>query len=389
MEGIILENKKIMLLVVGIAFIALSYGMLAGTFELFPFEIYNKAKEVMFSEHSRNYPDKNAHIYDTNPTDLIKISNQDEADQKRNELIQFIWKDKSISNKFPSKIIENFSDSDYDEMPNLKQIDRILVQMENDVDSKIYHFIPNNPKNLAIIYHQGHGGDFLMGKKTIEYFVDEGYDVLAFMMPLYGKNNQPIVDTNFGKIHLINHNHLTFLDTDTFTSMKFFVEPIAQTMNYLEEKYEFDKFYMVGLSGGGLTVTIYSALDERISETYSIAGSYPIYLEATKLRPGHYEYLNMDFYQIANYLELYILSSYGNERKFVQIFNEFDLCCYEGTWFKTYEDDVTKAVYNLEQGEFLIYLDSTHTEHKISEHALEIISTSIKNSLDTQIEEEK
>ena len=42
MEGIILENKKIMLLVVGIAFIALSYGMLAGTFELFPFEIYNK-----------------------------------------------------------------------------------------------------------------------------------------------------------------------------------------------------------------------------------------------------------------------------------------------------------------------------------------------------------
>jgi len=357
--------------------------MLAGTFELFPYEVYNKAKQIAFSEFDRNYPDKDAHIYDTNPTELIKIKNENELFQKRDKLIQFIWKDDLISERLPDNITKDFSSSDYDYISNLKQIDRIHVKMEYGLDSKVYHFIPKKANNSVILYHQGHSGDFLMGKNSIEYFVNNGFNVLAFAMPLYGKNTQPIVETDFGKIKLINHNHLIFLETDDFTSMKFFVEPIARSLNYLDQEYDFEKYYMVGLSGGGLVTTIYSALDERILESYSVAGSYPIYLEATKERPGHYEYLNMNFYRIANYLELYVMSSYGNERKFIQIFNEFDLCCYEGTWFKTYEDDVTKTVSNLDKGKFLIYLDSTHKEHKISEYALEIIISSIKGLSET------
>jgi len=375
-----LKGNLFIILIISTSLFALSYGMLAGTFELFPYEVYNLAKQVIFSELERNYPNKDAHIYDTNPLDLIKISNEEQALEKRDELIKFIWKEGTISKKTPDKITRNYVDMDYDDISNLKQIDRLVVKMEYGVDSKIYHFIPEKSNNLALLYHQGHGGDFFLGKNTIKYFVENGYNVLAFEMPLYGKNNNPIVETDFGKIRLINHNHLIFLETNNFTSMKFFVEPIAEVLNYLEQKHEFEKFYMVGLSGGGLIATIYPALDERISESYSVAGSHPIYLEATETRPGHYEYLNMNFYRIANYLELYVLSSYGDERKFVQIFNEFDLCCYEGTWFKTYEDDVTKTVSNLSKGEFKIYLDSTHKEHKISENALNIISKSIENS---------
>lgn len=375
-----MKNSWIILLVCSIGFLALSYGLVAGTFKIFPYESYNFVKQIVFSELDRDYPDKEDYIYSTNPSELIKIENKEDIFQKRSELIKFVWKENSISNKMPDRITENFISLDYNDIENLKQIDKIYVTMEYGVDSKAYHFIPKNAKNSVILYHQGHGGDFLIGKNSIKHFIEDGFHVVAFSMPLYGKNNQPIVETDFGTIKLLNHNHLIFLEKDDFTAMKFFFEPISRSLNYLEQNYEFEKYIMVGLSGGGLITTIYPAIDDRILESYSVAGSHPIYLEATKKRPGHYEYLNMDFYRIANYLELYVMASYGEERKFVQIFNEFDLCCYEGTWYETYQNSVKNRVEMLEKGEFTIFLDSTHKEHKISEYALNVIKNSINQS---------
>lgn len=374
-----MKNNLVFVLICSVAFTALSYGILAGTFELFPYEIYNKAKQITFSELDRNYPDKEDYIRSTNPSKLIKIENESDLLDKRNKLIKFIWKENTIPQTLPNKITKDIVSSKYDYISNLKQIDKLNIKMEYEVNSIVYHFVPKESNNSIILYHQGHGGDFYMGRDSIEYFINNGYDVLAFSMPLYGMNNKPIVETDFGTIKLIEHEHFRFLETESFTPMKFFVDPISRSLNYIEQEYNFEKYYMVGLSGGGLMTVIYPALDERISESFSIAGSYPIYLEATKKSPGHYEYLNMDFYQISNYLELYTMASYGQDRKLVQIFNEFDLCCYEETWYETYENDVKNKISSLGKGEFHIYLDSTHKEHKISEYALEIINDSITN----------
>ena len=252
--------------------------------------------------------------------------------------------------------------------------------MEHEVNSIPYLFIPEYSNDKLIIYHQGHAGDFYKGKETIQFFLEHNYSVLAFSMPLLGMNNQPIVEvSNIGTIQLTSHEHLQFLESSQFSPIQFFVEPIVVSLNYLDENYDFSSYDMVGISGGGWTTTLYPAIDDRISHSYSIAGSVPIYLRSTPQNYGDYEQWLPDLYMIANYLDLYVLNSYGDGRKFVQIFNKYDPCCFSGDMFRTYENEVKETLYKLDGGNFEIYLDDSHKNHEISEFTLEVIIDSLEN----------
>ena len=95
----------------------------------------------------------------------------------------------------------------------------------------LYLFLADNSNNKLIIYHQGHDGDFISGKESIVFLINEGYSVLALSMPLLGMNNQPIIDLNdFGKIKFTNHRHFHLLESFNFSPVKFFVEPIGVSL---------------------------------------------------------------------------------------------------------------------------------------------------------------
>ena len=195
-------------------------------------------------------------------------------------------------------------------------------------------------------------------------------------MPLLGMNNQPVVETQFGKIKLTSHNHFQFLESEQFSPMKYFIEPIAISLNYVDEQFNFDKYMMVGISGGGWTVGLYSALDERISESYSVAGSVPIFLRSIPGNSGDYEQLEPGLYNIANYLDLYILSSIGQNRTHTQIFIKDDPCCFGNGEYLHYEKILTDHITSL-GGSFKIIEDDSIHIHKISENILKLISNSI------------
>ena len=71
------------------------------------------------------------------------------------------------------------------------------------------------------------------------------------------------------------------------------------------------------------------------------------------------------------------MNSYGENRKFIQIFNKYDSCCFSGEFYKTYETEVKNTLSKLNNGHFDIFLDDTHRTHKISDKALEIIIQSM------------
>ena len=127
---------------------------------------------------------------------------------------------------------------------------------------------------------------------------------------------------------------------------------------------------MIGISGGGWVTTIYPAIDERIIQSYSVAGSYPIFLRTAPENVGDYEQKNPKLYEVANYLDLYVMASTGQDRKFIQIFNKYDPCCFSGNHFETYEKNIKNIVDGFETGHFDIFLDDTHKEHIISKKAL-------------------
>ncbi len=178
--------------------------------------------------------------------------------------------------------------------------------MEYGLKSYVYHFIPQQPNDKFVFYHQGHRGDFILGKKQISQFLDNGYAVLAFSMPLYGPNNQPTVELpRIGKLKLAQHDHMKFLTPESGHPIKYFIEPVIIALNYINQSLDYSSISMVGISGGGWTTTLAAAVDTRIGYSFPVAGSYPIYLRSNSQRDwGDYEQNAPELYKKVNYLVL-------------------------------------------------------------------------------------
>ena len=374
MRGRILIPSLIAL--IGIVFI---FGLSVGAYKIFPYDALNSSLDVIKEET----PSADVQvIMQADLEQLVKINDEFDIEQKRIELVEFFWDVKSLhrvqySGELP-KIESDISDSRYNDFQNLKRIDRLTVKMDYDVNSISYIFIPKESNQKLIFYHHGHDGDFILGKNTIQFFLDRNFTVVAMTMPLVGMNSQPIIEIDgLGPTKLISHNQFSLLKSDIFNPMKFFIHPIQVNMNFLEKEYEFERYSIVGLSGGGWTSVVYSAIDDRITDSVSVAGSIPFYLRVNERDIGDYEQTNIDLYKIANYLELYVLSGYGNDRKHIQFFNKNDPCCFSGYGYESYEFFIDNKLEELGKGSFQIFIDDTHNQHKISNITLEYILKNI------------
>jgi len=372
--------KKPLLSLIIISFaIIFFFGMYVGLYKIFPYEVLDSSKDVLFEQKTTQ---NNQFVNQVNVDSLIKIDSKSDIDQKREFLTEFFWDTTTfqrIKDKSPSPEVEtNISDSNYKDFQNLKRIDRLTVEMEYGINSISYLFIPEQSNEKLILYHQGHGGDFLLGKDTIQFFLDRNFTVLAMAMPLLGMNNQPVIEIDgLGEMKLISHKKLRLLEANNFNPMKLFLEPIQINLNFLDKEYNFKQYSMIGLSGGGWTTVVYSAIDERISDSFSVGGSIPFYLRVDSRDMGDYEQTNIELYKNVNYLELYVLGAYGDGRQHVQIFNKNDSCCFSGNGYETYEFVVKDKMLQLGKGNFQILIDDTHNEHKISDHTLRLVHENI------------
>lgn len=378
-------KKKIILGLIVLVCTSFSYGIFVAHYKVFPFDLISDTKFLL----TNTTPEKAEYrpqIYE-NPDDvfkLIRIENKDDISKKRQQLIDYIWAGQGFPySKMPNSIESNIETSAFKNLKNLKRIDSITTVMEYDMNSISYLFLPENSNNKLVIYHQGHEGeDFSLDKDKIQFFLERGYSVLIFAMVTHGLNNEPIIDfPEFGKLRLNSHNHFKLIESQTFHPIKYFIEPIVLALNYIDKEYDFDAYYMVGLSGGGWTTVLYSALDERISQSYSVAGSFPMYLRANSKNFGDYEQTIPDLYRIVNYEELYVMDSYGNDRKSIQIFNKADPCCFSAELYEEfpYGPAIKSKLAELGNGTFDVMIDNTAKKHEISQYALNKIIDLMNN----------
>lgn len=379
----LITNKRIFWFILLLCIVSFSVGLAIGTSKQGPYEIihnvYRKIIPPAETEDNTDYSSYN----ETFVNSFIHIKNTDDISNQRKNLIQYIWSENDfLRDKLPSNVENNIDDTRYRDLSNLKRIDKITINMEYDVNSIAYLFLADKSNDKLVIYHQGHDGDFILGKNIIQYFLNHDYSVLAFSMPLLGMNDQSEVNLpNFGKLKLTSHDYLQFLESKNFSPIKFFVEPITVSLNYMDKNYGFGSYYMVGISGGGWTTVLYSAIDPRISKSYPIAGSVPTYLRFNNPKNmGDYEQMLPALYNITSYLDLYIMGSYGDGREQVQVFNKYDPCCFSGLGYQTYENEVKKTVSKLGKGKFEIFLDDTNKQHSISDKSLDIILRSMENN---------
>jgi len=367
---------RILGIIIPIIIVVFFCGVVVGLYEYFPYEGLNQTKKILFNEGTDEHIITSTSFEKFDASSIIEINTKEDLTYKRTSLIKYIWKDQ-MPTKLPISITENFVDDNFSDLENLKQLDKITIEMEHGVNSIAYFFIPHEQNNKLIIYHQGHDGDFLLGKNTIQFFLKNGYSIVAFSMPLKGMNSQPVIETSdFGPIKFVSHKQFTLLESSKFSPMKYFIEPIVLSLNFIDKNYDYDSYNMIGISGGGWTTIIYSAIDERISQSYSVAGSYPLHLRYETKNLGDYEQTNPNIYRISNYLELYTMSSSGDNRKLVQLFIYNDPCCFQAELYEKFPysnviQDRLEILGN--EGDFSVFLDSSTNKHEISDRVLNLI----------------
>jgi hypothetical protein len=382
-------QKKTIILISSIIMLFFLYGILVGHYNFFPFEIISDIKNSIIPQ-SESSIRQQIHQDFSEINNLISFENTNDILTKKEMLIKYIWFDDSLPSTLPVNHTTNISD----ELSNLKNLDRIdsfTVEMEYGMNSISYLFLANNSNNKLIIYHQGDDSQssgsfdnhsFLEDRKLIQYFLNENYSVLIFSMVGHGMNNEPIVELdNLGDIRLNSHEYFVLLETEKFQPIKFFLEPVIITLNQIDIDYSFDSYDMIGKNEGGWSTIVISALDDRIKNSYAVASSFPLWMSPNEKNFGGYEHHLPSLYQIANYLELYIMSAYGNERSLTLFYNEFDPCCFSGDLYQKYPfaDVVNPKLKSLDSGEFNVFIDNNQTENIVSDSTLEIINKLLLN----------
>ena len=374
------------------------YGVVVGHYQIFPFDELSDLKFFLSQTEPSIIADR-PQIYDSaqNISKRITINSENDLIEKRDKLVDYIWMGDGFPSQFPDRVDMNISPNGYQDIKNLERIDSFTINMDfgknedkiflsKDVEmnSISYLFTPTISNKKLVIYHQGHAEqDFLVDKTKISEFLDNGFSVLIFAPPVHGMNNEPILEfERFGKLRLNSHNHFNLIDNEYFHPLKFFVEPIIVSLNYIEQNLDYDNYYMVGLSGGGWTTTLTSALDHRISKNYSIAGSFPLYMKSDRLNFGDYEQSKPELYSIATYEELYIMSSFYTDQRSVQIFIYNDPCCFQAELYEKfpYGNAIQDQLDILGGGgKFSVFLDSSTRVHEISDHALSLVLDDMLN----------
>lgn len=316
----------------------------------------------------------------------IRIHRRSDVEAARQKLVQHLWGAEGFpSRRMPASVATNVP-SPVRHLTSLSRVDALSFELSPGLSSLAYHFIPAKPNRALVVVHHGHActldddpaptetGYGL--QRTIHALLKEGYGVLGVFMPHMRPG-----DCTGGHAEIFN------LRTSG-NPMKFFFEPVAISLNYLASKGGADRFpryrefHMAGLSGGGWTTTVYAAIDPRIRQSFSVAGTLPLYLRYGG-SVGDLEQFEPSFYTLAGYPDLYLLGSAGRGRKQVQIVNRKDDCCFgerqhdagkAGAGYdealRSFERRVQSAGAEIGNVSFKLEIDEVAPSHMISHHAL-------------------
>jgi len=202
------------------------------------------------------------------------------------------------------------------------------------------HLVPTSSNKRLVVYNPGHANTVADGsnwssdtaggygdQRAIQALLADGYSVLLTFMPQFRPDD------------VVAPNHVGMFANPAFTPAvgsvwQYFLGAVLGGLNYVQNNATsggfpiYTEFDMLGLSGGGWTTVLYSAVDTRIKTSIHVAGSEPLDFWGVE---GHEEQTLHQLYDVAAYRDLYILGASGSRRQ-VQILNRRDNCCFFPGW---------------------------------------------------------
>jgi hypothetical protein len=305
----------------------------------------------------------------------IVVTSAAAVERKRAELIEFIWGAGGFPQGRPARVERGVA-SPVAGLPAVRSVERFTIRMAAGQENTTYHLAPVKGNGRLVVLHHGHACSFDDAGEargggmahTARRLLEAGFALLLVHMPHF----RP------GDCAGPSHGDLFALPMVGGSALQLFLEPTAQSLNALRGRYK--RVDMVGLSGGGWTTVVYSALDPGIRASFPVAGAVPLHLR-TGGSVGDLEQFLPAFYRRAGYLDLFVMGAMGRQQ--THIFNRRDNCCFGEAQhdarklqaapypesYRGFGEAVQKVVGG--QGRFTVEIDEAATHHMISPWAVE------------------
>lgn len=321
----------------------------------------------------------------TNVSKLILVKNKEDIEKKRKELIDFFWKN-GFPKRRPNQIVKDINKELVKSAPQIESIDYYQITEKYGLTKRVHHVKTNikQKKNELIIFI---APDYPTLEQLSNLIIDSGvklgYDFIFYAPPIarYYKNKHsqvPIIETKkFGNLTLGDQNLFFLLEDDEFFPLQLYLNPIAISLNFIEDQYDYQAYHLIGITEGGWEATIYPALDPRIKKSYAFYPPYPIFIKTNSGSKalGNYEQLHPGIFEFINYPTIYVMASSGEQRSHMQIIDNFDFDAFSEASYAPYKDEVKKRVNMIGQGEFKIELVHTDREDNMEEVIKDLIET--------------
>jgi hypothetical protein len=294
----------------------------------------------------------------------IRVTSQRAVADARAALISYIW---SGPRAYPTRMRPSIRDATarfLGDLDGVGSVNEMTFRLGSGLTARAYLVRPAiRTRRTLVIYHEGHVHGFALGRPTIQFFVERGYDVAAVAMPLYRPNNRPHGWTNHARLNVLPGGGIAM-----------FLNPAIGVLNHLAREYA--AVAMVGLSGGAWTTVMVAALDRRVTRSYHVSGTLPHCMwPGTGANPLDYESMWPPLYMRSGFLDLYVMGAVA--RRQMQVQNVFDIG-FRGRASKTYESAVNDALGD-SGGRFEVVLDTTiRRQHIISRWALTRIQQDLR-----------
>ncbi len=367
-------------LIKSVEYVAAIWGVLAFLYYWDPSRVLVKR---LMAEDAYIYEEIAPRFREVPVNELITVKTSSDLSANRNKLVNTLWGNRNYpASRLPDKIINDVSLNDegsrcsysadeetyfasidcsikiFNGIKNLSGIDRLETDVGASYRSVAALFNPIKMNGSVILYHHGYAGTYFSQHVNISRLIEEGYAVLAFNLPGFGDN--------------VDISRSGPLPKNGLQAARWTLEPVIVGLNFITSKYEPDHVAMMGFSAGGWVAQMAAALDTRIHASYIIASPYPLEFRATP-QSGPVISRVRELLAEVNYYDLFVLGASGRNgemRNQLQIYNQFDRCCWNNRTALLFELPIKEAVEKL-GGAFEIKIDSTHARHKVSRQALD------------------
>lgn len=347
-------------------------GLVLGTYFLKPFLPFSKEEwmlqwQIEDREDQLLSPDEIRYRYfetqnrykNFDPSSALSISNTGDLNNAYQKLKNIIWENGQSPTTFPKiKKIPlqpmHFASNIWD------------VKMSHGIDSKIHHFkAKGESKNWLICIASDSERAAEPCQQHAEMVTSANIHLLGISLPLQGNNSQPMLSVGKEMIQLTMHDQLKFLSYP----LQYFITPVEEAINQIyREEYDINeatemkqfpglKIGIFGMESGGWVATLAAAVNTRITHSYPVSASYPLFLRSGEERDwGDFEETYPPLVTQLGYLDLYLMGSAGKGRKQKQFILKYNDCCFSGTKSETYTPLLRSKSAEL-LGEFDLVLD--------------------------------